>query len=209
MPPIADVLRLFLTLRLVEVASENALNDANHTQDAQADAHVLPAQATALVQTPGAVAKEATEANDADEVDNGEGASAAVAEGGELPRQPAVGTAGLVSGLLLGELGLGTSLLLAIDTIGLRLGLHLLLEVIGGDSADGLAVDVDEGRGRRLGVGLDLDGRGRAGLFGGLLGALGGDVGPRFRSGHLEQLDIGRWLEGVSVLQRSGAVGDS
>lgn len=156
--------RLLFALGLVEVSSEDGLGDADDAEDADAEADVLPGEAAALVEAPGAVAEEAGERDDACDVGEGEGAGGVVGEGGELAGEPGVGAAGLCGGLLLGEVGFGAGLLLAVDAGGLGVGLDVLLEEVGGDGADGFRVDVDEGRGRGGGVGDDLGRLGGGGL---------------------------------------------
>lgn len=92
---------------------------------------MLPVQPAPLVEAPRAIPQEAAHAHDAKDIRNGNGRDAAVGELGELAGDPGVGLSGLAGGLLLGRrLGGAGGLLLALDALGLRLGLDVLLEEV-------------------------------------------------------------------------------
>lgn len=89
------------------------------------------------MQVPGLVTQETTQANDTDEVADNKRSASAVVHLPEPLSQEAVGLAGLVGSLLLGEIGFGAELLfLTVAAGGLRLGLDVLLGVVRRDGAD-------------------------------------------------------------------------
>ena len=115
---------------------------------------MLPAETAPLVQSPSLVAQVAAQSHNSKEVGDDDRAGGAIGQRLELLGNPAVGLAGLVAHLLLGQVGLGArlvgglaGLVLETDAVGLRVGLDLLLQEVRGDGMDGLGVDVDQARG--------------------------------------------------------------
>lgn len=158
-----------IDIKKADLPSKDTLNNTNNAQDSQSKTDLVPAQAAALVQVPGLVAEEARQTDDAHQVADNEGAAGTVAEVAEPFGQDVVGLAGLGSGLLLGELCLGASLLLGLlglflvlDARSLGLGLDVLLPKVGRDGPHGGCVNVNQRGGAGALRGLDLR-RGRSG----------------------------------------------
>ena len=96
------------------------------------------------MQVPSLVAHETAQANDTDEIADNKRSASVIVQLSEPLGQEAVGLAGLVRSLLLGEIGLSTELLLlTVEAVGLRLGLDFLLGEVRRDSADRRSVDID------------------------------------------------------------------